>query len=286
MNPFSLPFMQTALAASLLAGTTLSLLGTFILARRQVFSGLAVSQLAALGTVVGVLVGLHYGASLLALAFVGAGMFFIARFSKIREAPSETWVAGLYVLGAGLAVMVLSKAPRGESETMGVFFGNILTLTNREIWESLVMTVLSAGILWVWFPRWVWLSFDPISAEVSGLRVDGWNLLFYSLFAVVMTFSIHILGVLLAFAYLFLPAAAGFLGVRRMRTLFVFVPSAAVGLTVAGFWLSFRWDFPTGPFLAVLMAIFVVLMRVEASLIRKKSRPTAVLDGGKEGSSG
>ena len=68
MNPFALPFMQTALAASLLCGTALALLGVFILVRRVAFSGLAVSQLAALGTVAGVSVlALHGGAAGLAL---------------------------------------------------------------------------------------------------------------------------------------------------------------------------------------------------------------------------
>lgn len=266
MNPFSLPFMQTALAASLLSGTALALLGVFITARRVAFSGLAVSQLAALGTVVGVSVlSLHAGAEALALTFVGIGMWLLSRFSRTKTVPQESWVACLYVLGAGLSVMILSKAPRGESETLGIFFGNVLSLSRMEVWESLAMLLAVGLVLWLWFHRWIWISFDPVSAEVSGIRIDRWNFLFYALFAVGMTLAIHIFGVLLAFAYLLLPATAGLLMARRMKTLFLIVLLMTWVSTVVGFYASFKWDFPTGPFVAVLMTAIVLLTKLLAA---------------------
>jgi ABC-type Mn2+/Zn2+ transport system permease subunit len=262
MNPFALPFMRTAVAASILTGTALSLLGVFMTARRVAFSGLAVSQLAALGTVVGVsLLEFHLGGGALALAFVGLGMFLLSRLSRTRTVPSEAWVACLYVLGAGAAVLILSKAPRGESDTLGVFFGNVLSLTTTEVWESLAIALTVVGVLGVWLRRWVWIFVDSVSAEVSGIAAERWNFLFYALFAVAMTMAIHIVGVLLAFAYLILPAAAGFTAVRRMRDLFLVVPLTAAAVTVAGFYISFRLDFPTGPFVAVLLAATALLAK-------------------------
>ena len=266
MNPFALPFMRTALAASVFTGTSLSLLGAFMTSRRVAFSGLAVSQLAALGTVVGVsLLPFHAGGGALALAFVGLGMFLLSRLSRTRTAPSEAWVACLYVLGAGAAVLILSKAPRGESDTLGVFFGNVLSLTTTEVGESLAMAAGVVLVLGVWLRRWVWIFVDSVSAE-SGIAVERWNFLFYALFAVAMTMAIHIVGVLLAFAYLILPAAAGFAAMRRMRDLFLFIPLLAAGITVAGFYASFRMDFPTGPFVAVLLASAALLAKLAASL--------------------
>ena len=262
MNAFALPFMRTALAASVLTGTALSLLGIFLTARRVAFSGLAVSQLAALGTVVGIsLLDFHRGGGGLALVFVGLGMYLLSRLSKTRTAPSEAWVAALYVLGAGAAVLVLAKAPRGESETLGVFFGNVLSLTPTEVGESLALALSVIVLTSVWFRRWLWIFFDPVSAEVSGIAVERWNFLFYALFAVAMTLAIHIVGVLLGFAYLILPATAGFVLVRRVRSLFFFVPVLTALVTVLGFAGSFRFDLPTGPFVAVLLVGTVLLAK-------------------------
>ena len=259
MNPFSLPFMQYAVAASLLSGVALSFIGLFILVRRVSFSGLAVSQMAALGTVIGVVLGVHIGEFGFALAAVGAGMLLLDQFSKQHKVPQEIGVASLYILGAGASVLILSKAPGGESHTLSVFFGNVLSLGKFEIVESVSVLVLTVFILGFWFYRWLWLAFDSQSVEVSGINCKRWNFLFHMLFALAMTVSIHIFGVLLAFSYLLLPAAAGLLLTNRIKTLVFFIPLYTALATLAGYYFSFQFDCPAGPFLSSLLALMVLL---------------------------
>jgi ABC-type Mn2+/Zn2+ transport system permease subunit len=164
-------------------------------------------------------------------------------------------VATAYILGAAVAVLALSKSPRGEAETLGVFFGNILTLTSLEVWEAGGLFLATAGGLFLWRHRWVWAAVDPVAAEVGRVNVKLWNFIFQLLFAVAITLSIHMFGVLLSFAYLVLPATAGLLVVRQARALFVVAAGIALVTTVVGFELSFRGDFPTGPFIAASLAV-------------------------------
>jgi ABC-type Mn2+/Zn2+ transport system ATPase subunit/ABC-type Mn2+/Zn2+ transport system permease subunit len=211
MSFLELPFMRTAFAAGLLAGTALSVIGLFSATRSVAFSGLAASQLAALGGVIGVLLGLHAGASAMSWALVVAGLMALAFLSRSRKTSADSWVATLYVLGAALSVLILSKSPRGESEALGVFFGNILSLGSIEVWEAAGLFVVTAAGLALWFRRWVWLAFDPVGAEVAGVRAGLWNGIFVVFLAAALTLSIHIFGVLLTFSYLILPATAGLL---------------------------------------------------------------------------
>lgn len=262
MNPFAIDFMRTALAASLPAGAALSLIGTFVLARRVSFSGLAIAQLAALGTAVGAVLNLHLGKFGVALALVGAGMALLSQTERSSRTPSESWVACLYILGAALSVLILSKAPQGEAHTLEVFFGNILSLGAHEVAESIALFIVTAAAIWIWFHRWVWLAFDPVAAGVSGIRTGLWNFFFFALFAAAMTVSIHIFGVLLAFAYLILPAAIGLMLVRKVTRLFALIPFITILATVAGFYFSFRWDFPTGPFIAATLAAAAIAVRL------------------------
>jgi zinc transport system permease protein len=260
----SLPFMRTAFGAGLLAGTALSVIGIFSATRSVSFSGLAASQLAALGGVVGIVLGLHIGASIFSWSFVLAGLFALASLSRSRRTSADSWVAALYVLGAALAVLVLSKSPRGETEALGIFFGNILALGTKEVWEALFLFVLTGMGLAIWFRRWVWLAFDPAGAEVAGVRVGLWNGVFQVFFAAALTLSIHIFGVLLSFAYLVLPATAGLLVVRRVHSLVAFCAVSAAVVTAVGFEISFRWDFPTGPTVSALLALQAVGWRIYA----------------------
>lgn len=254
MNPFALPFVQTSLAASLLAGNALALLGAFILLRRVSFSGLAVAQMAALGTVAGGVLGHNLGGFGTAVACVAAGVLALVKLSKLRRVPEEAWVASLYVLGAALAVLALSKDPHGEAHALNLFFGNVLSLGPEEVLEAGGALALVAAALGAWFHRWVWLFLDPIGASVAGIRTGRWTAAFLSVFAGAMVVSIHLFGVLLAFAYLLLPAVAGLLLCRTLRGLFVVVPLLTTGVVLSGIYLSFLWDFPTGPFIAAELA--------------------------------
>lgn len=256
MNPFSLPFIQTALAASLLAGNALALIGAFVLMRRVSFSGLAVSQLAALGAVAGVFLGAHHVAGFAAaLACAALGMASLAYLGRSRRTPEESWVACLYVLGAALAVLILAKDPQGETHTMSLFFGNVLALGPEEVAEAGALLGATLLILGCWLKRWIWLFFDPLSAQVSGLAAGRWHLLFLFLFAASMTVAIHLFGVLLAFAYLLLPAMTALLLCASLRGLLLGLPLACSLPILLGVYLSFHWDFPTGPFIAGLMAL-------------------------------
>jgi ABC-type Mn2+/Zn2+ transport system permease subunit len=261
MSFWGLPFMRIAFAAGLFAGASLSVIGVFSATRSVAFSGLAASQLAALGGALGVLLGLHAGASALSWALVVAGFVALSFLSRSRKTSADSWVAALYVSGAALSVLILSKAPRGESEALGVFFGNILSLGPVEMWEAAGLFLLTVAGLILGFRRWVWLAFDPVGAEVAGVRAGLWNGVFTLFFAAALTLSIHIFGVLLTFSYLILPATAGLLLTRRVRGLVIYCVVSSAAATVVGFELSYRWDFPTGPFVSALLALLALAAR-------------------------
>ncbi|MBK8574280.1 MAG: metal ABC transporter permease [Elusimicrobia bacterium] len=137
-----------------------------------------------------------------------------------------------------------------------------MSLGTLEVWEAGALFVLTLAGLALWFRRWVWLAFDPVGAEVAGLRAGLWNGIFQFFFAAALTLSIHIFGVLLSFAYLILPATAGLLVVRRLRSLVIFCVVSSAVVTAVGFELSFRWDFPTGPFVSALLALLAIGARL------------------------
>lgn len=245
--------MKNALLACLFGGLGLALLGVFVLARKEAFSGLAVSQLAALGSVAGILMG-HTGAFGAALLLVVIGLLALNQLTKRNLLPSDAWIVCLYILGAAASVLILEKIPLGEGHTLNIFFGNILSLNAVEIGEAILISVGIIGVGIFWFHRWVWISSDPLVAQVSGIRVSVWNALFYVLLALVMTTAIHLFGVLLAFSYLLLPGSMALLFSKRLNSLFFLIPVITSVATVAGLGLSFVWDLPSGPFIAALLA--------------------------------
>ena len=85
------PFLRYALVAGLLAGSVCAFLGTYVILRRIVFLGLALSQAAALGVALGLFAGWNPEATASGLTLLTALLFSL--FSVPRRAPLRNQAA-------------------------------------------------------------------------------------------------------------------------------------------------------------------------------------------------
>jgi ABC-type Mn2+/Zn2+ transport system permease subunit len=98
-------------------------------------------------------------------------------------------------------------------------------------------------------------TFDPLTAQTSGVPADLVHDLLMLLLAIVIIVGARILGSVLVVALLVLPGAMAIALSRRLGAVIALATMAAVAGTVAGVVISARWPFiPTGP--AVVLALF------------------------------
>jgi len=92
----------------------------------------------------------------------------------------------------------------------------------------------------------------------QGISVPLWDLLFYLSLAWVVTTSVQVAGVLLIFSFLIVPAVCGLLFSSgfRMSLLAGWLVGASVSL--AGSYLSYGWDLPTGA--SIICTFGIVLL--------------------------
>jgi ABC-type Mn2+/Zn2+ transport system permease subunit len=102
------------------------------------------------------------------------------------------------------------------------------------------------------------VSFDADTAAAMGYRARMWDLLLYATIGLSIAFSIHTVGVLLAFSALVLPPVTALLLTRRMKS--AFSVSVLLGLVPVpiGLYLSFVGDLPSSATIVAVM--FVVLL--------------------------
>jgi zinc/manganese transport system permease protein len=239
-------------------------LGLHVLARGVIFVDLALAQVAALGLTVALLAGhppAGPAAYWYALVFAVAGGLVFA-LTRVRQAaiPQEAIIGIVYVVSAALTVLVVDRAPQGAEHIKRLLVGSVVTVSGSDV---AVLAALYAGIgLLHWLVRRPLLavSFAP---PASGASVVAWDALFYASFAVVVTSSVRIVGVLLVFVYLVVPAAiavmlTGRLGARLMVGWIAGALVSAVGLLA-----SYAWDLPTGA--AIVSAFGVALIATAAA---------------------
>ena len=225
--------------------------GLHVLARGVIFVDLSLAQIAALGLTVAILAGHSIqsdAAYWYAFAFAAAGAMLFALARPYDKALQQEAVIGIvYAVSASIGVLVLDRAPQGSEHIKQLLIGSILTVTPAEV-GHLALLYGAIGAVHVLFRRpLIEVSFQPLLAASRNRWVFLWDVIFYGTFALVVTSSVRIAGVLLVFSYLIIPAALAGLLVAELRQRLLLAWLLGAVLTAAGLLASWRWDLPTGP---------------------------------------
>ena len=238
--------------------------GLHVVQRGIIFIDIAMAQMAALGICLAVLLHIEleswttFGIAL-AFTLTGAGIFSVTG-KRTSQIPQEAVIGISYVVAAAAAVLLLSRAAEGDEEIKNMLVGNILLVTPREVWERFAL-FLAVGLLhFVLRKNFLLVSFDRDGAYRKGLRVRWWDFLFYTLFGLVVTSFVRIAGVLLVFSYLIVPAVCGInLATRISHRLVIGWMIAWFG-GIAGLFLSYWWDLPSGAAIVCTFGALLILI--------------------------
>ncbi len=225
-------------------------LGLHVLARGVIFVDLALAQVAALGITVAYLAGHPIqspAAYWYALAFAmgGAALFAVSR-NRSGTIPQEAIIGIVYVVSAAAAVLVVDRAPQGSEHIKQLLVGGILTVTPGEVGAVGVLYAAVGAGHWLLRRPLLEISLDPEAARARGRRIAVWDLGFYISFALVVTSSVRMAGVLLVFSYLIIPAAVGALLARSILGRLAVGWAAGALVSATGLAAAYRWDLPTG----------------------------------------
>jgi hypothetical protein len=138
-------------------------LGIHVIARKVIFVDLALAQIAALGATYATTLGydpfqdsLPVSLFSLALTFVGAGAFAIARMRKERV-PQEAFIGIIYAAATAASILILSKSATGGEELKHMLVGELLLVQPKSV---LNMGILYAciGVFHILFAKSFWQS--------------------------------------------------------------------------------------------------------------------------------
>ncbi len=267
-------FLLAPLAASLILTGIHAYLGVHVVERGVIFVDLALAQIAALGAIVALIMGLdpHGGSAYwisLAFTFLGALIFSVAK-SKRAHIPQEAFIGIAYAVASAAAILAMSKAT-GETEHLkDMLVGNILAVSWQEVGRTAALYGVIGLFHYIFRKRFLLISMNPKEAEAQGISVRLWDFLFYASFGLVVTSSVAIAGVLLVFCYLIVPSVGAMLFTDRIG------PRLAIGWTMGtlvsalGVVLSVKLDTPTGATIVCTFGGVLVLMYLVHLLVHHK----------------
>ena len=263
LEPLQYGFIQRALWVSLIIGVTCPMVGIFVVTRGYSFMGDAVAHAVFPGLVAALVAKVSPWVGMLPAALgTSALVTFLTRRTGVL---ADTSIAIVFATLFSLGVILLSVY-RGTLavEIEDILLGQILGVSASDIYWSLLAALLTGILLLAFFHKLIFVSFDPIGAEVSGISAGKMDYLLLGLIAIVVIIAIQAVGVILSVAMIVTPAAAAILSSRRLQWIMPLAVLIGIVSAVLGLYISYYLNLPTGPCMALTATAIFGLVAVSA----------------------
>ncbi|MET0090591.1 MAG: metal ABC transporter permease [Candidatus Thiodiazotropha sp.] len=273
-------FLQSAVAAALLASIGCGVVGTYVVVKRIAFiaGGIAHSVLGGMGAAV------YYGfdplhGALLAAIFSALLIGWVRLNWRVQE---DTLIGALWAIGMAVGVMFIAKAPGYQADLMSYLFGNILLVPDESLFFMLALDIMLLIVVGAYHRQFLAVVFDEELARLRGIPVGVFYLLLLVLVAVTVVLLIQVVGLILVLALLTLPAAIAGHYVHSLGRMMLIATLLGMLLSVTGLAVSYTPDLPAGPAIILLAGAAYVVSAVWSQWLRRRRsqrsliRPSAV----------
>lgn len=251
-DPFAYEFMQRSLLVTVVASIVCALLSCWLVLIGWSLLGDAVSHAVLPGVVLSYIVGIPFAAGALVFGF-GA----VALIGAVRDTTrlKEDAVIGVVFTTLFAVGLVLVSVTPSHIDLSHILFGNLLGVTDADIWQVVVLGVLTAVVLVVKRRDLTLLAFDPVHAHAIGLSPRRLRALLLAALAITVVVALQAVGVILVVAMVITPGATAFLLTDRISRMLVIAPAVAALCAVAGMYASYYLDASSAGMIVLMQGI-------------------------------
>lgn len=273
---FELGFIQRALIAGIAISILCSIIGLFLVLRRQSLFGDSLAHMA-FG---GIAVGIYTNTYPLWTAFIASilAALGITKLQHSSNIPADSAVAIMLTAGLAIGILLLSFTGGFSVDLFSFLFGNILLVSFE---DTLLISLLTALVLLsvvILFKKFLYITFDEQQAEVSGLQVQRLNYFFIVLASLTVIASMRLVGILLISSLTVIPnITAMMFGAGFKRTLLISI-LISVTSVVSGIFLSYTLNSaPSGTIALISISLFLFVY-IAKYLIKAHNKKYSKLD--------
>ncbi|CAN7528074.1 metal ABC transporter permease [Paenibacillus sp. LjRoot153] len=260
-------FMQRAFCAGGLIAIIASLLGVYLMLRRQALMADMLSHVSLAGVAGGALIHIHPTLGGFVVATLGAVVVEYVR--RLYITFSEISVAIITIGGLSSAVIIMSLSPSMNKGFSAYLFGSVVAVNETELALMFIVAVIG-GLFFFLFRRQLYqITFDEDTARTNGIPVKWISLGFSVLTGMIVSAAMPIVGVLLVSSLIVLPAA---LAIRIAHS---FTASLLIAMGVgllgvfSGLSASYTFSTPPGGTIAILLLIILILgLSIQKAVVR------------------
>lgn len=241
---FQYTFFQHALLGSLFASIACGIIGTYIVTRRLVFISGGITH-ASFG---GIGIGLYTGISplLAAAVFSILSAFGVEWLSKRSDMREDSAIAVFWTFGMAIGIIFSFLAPGFTPDLSSYLFGNILTITQGDIWILAILSIVLIAFFTLFMRPIIAIAFDREFARSQQMPVALFEYILMMFIALTIVACLRMVGIVLAISLLTLP--------QMTANLFTYSFKRIIGLSIligyigclGGLLLSYQLQVPSG----------------------------------------
>jgi len=270
----ALPFVQYALIVSILTALAASLIGVPLVLKRYSMMGVGLSNVAFAGIAMAAVINLTNSLLLVIPVTVAISILLLTskRNSKVK---GDAAIAMIAVGALAFGFFLLNTFPvHFDGNIAALLFGDttqMVTLTLTDVLIGLGMTVLVVGFFVFFYNKIFAITFDPDFSKATGIKTKVYEILLAVLIAIVVSFSMRLVGSLLTAALIIFPALSAMRIFKDFKMVVICAAVISVICSTFGMMAAIMWEgTPVGATIVMANVVIFGACFATGMILRRK----------------
>ncbi len=262
------PFLQKALLGTIALSITCGILSPMMVAKRFAFMGSSIAHGALLGVSLSLAVIdliLPKDSTFTSL-FIFLGTTIITLLAALplalttfrQKLPSDALIGLFFTATMGLGLLIHQSLGPGKGDLMSYLFGNILMLSQIDLFILLVLCTLILLLVWPKRSACILFLYDEEAAFIQGMPTKRYHLLFFFILTLVIVSGLKISGVILINSFLLIPGTFALKYAPSAKKTFSYSLVFALVSSLTGLICANGFNLSMGPAMAVTQVGFFI----------------------------
>ena len=253
-------FLQHAFLSAILVSIAVGIIGSLIVVNRMVFlaGGIAHSAFGGIG------IALFFNLPLLATTsvfsiFIAIILTYLILYQKQKV---DSYIGVIWAGGMALGLILGDLSPGYHIDMMSYLFGSILSVSIEDLYFMFILDIFIIGIVMIFYPIFLSLSYDLSFAKLRGIRVGLYYLILMILTALTIIVAIRAVGLILVMALLTIPTYMGEALSRSLSKMMIISSLLALLFSFIGLVVSYYFDISSGASIIAVSVISFILFHI------------------------
>lgn len=252
LAPYDFAFFQRGMVAATLAGALCGVLGVFVVLRGMSYIGHGLSHAVFGGAAASAVMSINF--------FVGAGIWgvisgvLIGRIARQKIIGADAAIGIVTTASFAGGIALLNRYGQARKSIEAVLFGSVLGVSWADIAAILAVSLAVGAIVLFAYRAFLFATFDPQVATVSGERVAAIEVMLMVMLSVTILVTMRVIGTLLISALLVIPAATARMITNSFSRMLMLSPMIGAACCLVGMNLSYHLDTSAGATIILVAA--------------------------------